>query len=172
MNTIHTIESYGFKITWKLLEIGLCGTNDFGAQLDKNDITEYLKDSFNSENQYITEAISLVCEEDSIKFKNLLKEYAQIEHADEFNEWRKWRVFLLTRLLDNINNNDYFHGLLELIEFWDRMGREECPILLPDSKCETLSVDDYFTQTVYDESIMKNKSWIMDEVETIISHEK
>jgi len=170
MNKLKMLENIGFKIPWELMRIGLNGFCEIPATLSRPEIIEYLYDSISDDNNQTDCIIPLICEEDSRQFDDLLKRYAEDNPCDIFIQKRKWRVYLLKTLLETINQ-DFFQGILELMEFWSAMGdSEDGPHILPQGTGDT-EKGDYFTETNYVILVSKCKKWLNREISEIIKLE-
>ena len=171
MSKLFVLENMGFRVTWKLLMIGLIGENQIPQTITQADIIEYLESSLVIEDEQVDNKILLICEKDSFKrFVDILKKFASLDGSDASIQKRKWRAFLLKELLDDISKES-IRGMLELIEFWVTMGSPtDCPMTLPC--CETQnSIANYFTEASYNNNIRKNRKWLEEEVSQIIKLE-
>lgn len=170
MNRLKILENMGFKITWKLIDIGLYGLYEIPVVLTRDEVWDYLDDLLTNIDEQSDNIISLICEKDDpIRADKILKKYTDNDKSDIIVQTRKWRAYLLKTLLDNISH-DCLQGLLELIEFWISMGKpEDCPHIFPASK---ENVHDYFTQSTYRFLATKNRVWLNQEIAKIIELEK
>ena len=172
MNKLKILKNMDFKITWKLIYIGLYGLYKIPVVLTRDEVWDYLSDLLTNINEQSDSIISLICEKDDpIKADKILKKYADDDKSDITVQTRKWRAYLLKTLLDNISD-DCLQGLLELIEFWISMGRpDDCPHIFPDQEEKNLK-HGYFTQTTYNFLVNKNRVWLNQEITKIIELEK
>ena len=171
MNKLDVLKNMGFAITWKLISIGLYGSGRIPVLLTYDDVFEYLDGSFSENNEQTDNMIVLVCEENEREeFDKLLKKFSNQESSDVNLQKRKWRCCLLRSLIDNIDE-DYFQGLLELMEFWVSLGiPDDCPQAFPKPNDKT-SIDNYFSQESYASNLNKNKIWLKREIADIINEE-
>lgn len=175
MNKLDCLENMGFKITWTLIKIGLCGHNGIPTLLSANNVIEYfdrLLCSFDGQTDgNIEDIISLMCvSEDKNEVEKQVLFLANKDCSDFSIQLRKWRAYLLKDLLDHINS-DYMQGLLELMEFWSFLGiTEDCPHTFPNNN-GALSVQEYFTQSVYDDLVRKNREWLDNEILNIVKQD-
>lgn len=168
MNKLHILESLGFKITWRLLQIGAKGSCEIPAVLSRDEIIEYLGDSLNNIDNQTDYVISLICEDNPIEFNTMLEKFAENDGCDISIQKRKWRAYLLKTLLDNLSR-DPLQGLLDLMEFWLTMGKPDyCPHVFPTN--DTIRKD-YFTDATYDLLVKRNRDWLDEEVAEIIRSE-
>lgn len=168
MNQLHILESLGFKITWRLLQIGANGFCEIPAILSKDEIVAYLGDVLNSIDSQTDDVCSLICEEDTAAFNAMLEKFAENDEDDISIQMRKWRACLLKMLLDDLSR-DPLQGLLELMEFWLAMGKPDCcPHVFPTN--DTIKKD-YFTEATYDLLVKKNRDWLDEEIAEIIGSE-
>lgn len=171
MNKLNILKNMGFKISWKLINIGLFGNDEIPSVLTHNDVVEYLDSLLTDINEQTDDIITLICEKDnSTEFDSVLKEFATKDASDIAIQKRKWRACLLRILIDNISK-DCLQGLLELIEFWVSMGKpDDCPQTFPSSDNKE-SVQDYFTQASYEFNVNKNREWLNEEILSIVKLE-
>lgn len=172
MNNLYVINNMGFKISWKLISIGLYGNDEIPVSLTYDDVLNYLDSLLTDIDEQTDNIIALVCEkEDSTKFDMLLKDLANKDKSNIAVEKRKWRACLLKNLIDNIKE-DCLQGLLELIDFWVSMGNpDDYPQTFPSSD-NNKSVQDYFTQASYEFNLNKNREWLNEEIQSIIKLER
>lgn len=168
MNKLHILENLGFKITWRLMQIGVKGSREIPAILSRAEILEYLGDLLNNIDNQTDHIISLICEDNPIEFNTMLEKFAESDGCDISIQKRKWRAYLLKTLLDNLSR-DPLQGLLDLMEFWLAMGKPDyCPHVFPTD--ETVKKD-YFTEATYDLLVKKNQDWLDEEISEIIRSE-
>lgn len=75
---------------------------------------------------------------------------------------------LTKKMLENVND-DYFQGLLEIMEFWASMNKLENPLdIFPNNK---KLLQCYFTQSSYESIVAKNEAWLNKEVSIIVKAE-
>ena len=161
----------GFKISWKLIAVGLFGNDEIPPSITRFDVVEYLDSLLTSINKQTDDIIMLICEkDDSAKFDRILRELAREDASDIVIQKRKWRACLLKGLIDNINE-DCLQGLLELMDFWVSMGKSaDCPQFFPSSDNKNAG-QDYFTQASYKFNLNKNRQWLDEEILSIIKSE-
>ncbi len=168
MNKLYVLKNMGFKISWKLINIGLLGDGEIPPSITHSDVVEYLDSLLTDINEQTDDIITLICEKDnSMKFDSVLKRLTYEDDADIAIQKRKWRACLLKILIDNINK-DCLQGLLELMEFWISMGKpNDCPQVFPVSEYKE-SVQEYFTQASYEFNVNKNREWLNEEILSIV----
>ncbi len=171
MNKLTSLRKMGFKISWKLIDIGLSGAEEIPPVLTHSDLIEYLNSSLTDINDQTDNAIILICEKDDYsKFYNFFKKLVGKDSSNVELQKRKWRAYLLKDLLNNIDG-DYLQGLLELMEFWLSMGNcDDCPQTFPNSN-DKESIQNYFTQKSYELNLKANYSWLDTEITNIINLE-
>lgn len=172
INKLYVLKNMGFKISWKLIEMGLLGIDEIPPSIVHLDVVEYLDGLLTGINGQTDDIITLICErDDSTRFNILLKELASKDSADVVVQKRKWRACLLKSLIDNIDG-DCLQGLLELMEFWVSMGRpSDCPQTFPSSDKKEL-VQEYFTQASYESNLSRNREWLDKEILSIVKLEE
>lgn len=135
MNKLNSIEKLGLCVTWKLIDIDLCGTFQIPPQLSKDDLLDYLYNKLNVIDENTDDIISVVCESDDFdKCKKIVNSLATKDMSDSSLQFRKWRVLLLQNLINEISA-DYFQGILQLMEFWTIIGiPKNSPNVFPQKK--------------------------------------
>lgn len=168
MNKLCVLKNLGFKISWNLIVIGLYGNGEIPPSITHLDVVDYLDGLVTDINEQTDNIIALICEkEDCTKFDRLLKELASKDDSNIAIQKRKWRAYLLKKLIDNINE-DSLQGLLELMEFWISMGKpDNCPQTFPNSDNKK-SIQEYFTQASYEFNLNKNRDWLNKEIQSIV----
>ncbi len=168
MNKLETLKNMGFKISWKLINIGLHGLEKIPTILTYDELLDYFNNQLTNINKETEDIITLVCTSENIlKFNKLLEEFANRDESNVIIQIRKWRVYLLKNIIDNISK-DYLQGLLELMEFWISMGRtEKCPHIFPDE----MQKENYFTPNMYELLLKRNSIWLAEEIADIIKCE-
>ncbi len=111
----------------------------------------------------------MICEGDNpAEFDKLLKRLSREENTNGAIQKRKWRNCLLKELLDGIGE-DYFQGLLAIMEFWSQMGKLENSLdIFPKNKD---ALQNYFTLSTFKLVMDKNISWLKEEISIIAESE-
>lgn len=161
----------GFKVTWKLIYIGLYGLYEIPVLLTREEVFDYLDGLLTNMNSQTDDVVSLICErDDSIGFDKLFEKMVKNDKSDILLQVRKWRAYLLKILIDNIGQ-DCLQGLLNLMEFWMSMGKpEDCPHIFPDNERDDKGRD-YFTPSTFNFLVKKNRDWLHQEIAEIIKLE-
>ena len=171
MNKLYVLNELGFKISWNLIVIGLYGNGEISPLITRLDVVNYLDNMLTDINDQTDNIISLISENDCTKFDRLLEELAKKDTSNFDIQKRKWRVYLLKMLIDNVNE-DWMQGLLELMGFWISMGKpDDCPQTFPNSDNKK-SIQDYFTPTSYEFNLSKNREWLNEEINYICKQER
>jgi len=171
MNKLFELSNMGFKISWKLISVGLFGYDEIPVLLNKEEIFEYLNHLLTDIDEQTDDIIALICEKDDCtRFDRFIKEFANKDYSNIDVQKRKWRAYLLKNLIGNINR-DYVQGLLELMEFWSStLNSNDCPLIFPQNN-DKESARNYFTQESYELSLNRNKEWLKQEILNIIKLE-
>lgn len=159
----------GLKITWRVIAIGLFGDSYILPQLTKDDVFEYLDSLLTVETTETDKIINLICERDnSVKTDELIYCFAETENADLDLQLRKWRAYLLKKILDR-SKEDFMQGLLDLTEFWVSVGMpKDSPHEYPN---RNHVVSNYFSEETFVRLRSKNESWLSQEIQNINSLE-
>lgn len=172
MNKLIVIKKMKFKITWKFIAIGLYGLNEIPPILTYDELFEYLDMLLNeAPNEKTDKIISLFCEQnDKQKVDKILRKFVVEDNSDNVIQLRKWKAFILKRLLDD-SPCDVLEGLIALMDFWVSMGQpEDCPHFFPADN-DKLEIEKYFTQYTYDLLLKKNRVWLNKECSCLVESE-
>ena len=169
MNKINDIMQMGFRITWRVIAIGLFGEAYITPQLSKDDVYEYLDSLLTVPSAETDKIIKLICErDDNIKTDQMITFFAELENADLELQLRKWRAYLLKRILDE-GKEDFMRSLLDLTEFWVSLGMpNDSPHEYPTKN----NVEkEYFTEETFFKLKSKSENWLLNEIQFINSLE-
>lgn len=168
MNKLYILKAMGFKISWKLITIGLFGDGEIPPSITHFDVVEYLDSLLTEINEQTDDIITLFCEKDNvIEFNCILKKFASEDITDVAVQKRKWRACLLKVLIEK-TSKDCLQGMLDLMEFWISMGKpNDCPQVFPCTENKK-SVQDCFSQASYEFNLNNNQKWLNEEIRSII----
>lgn len=171
MNGLKTLLNMGFKITWNLIYIGLHGLDEIPVQISFSDVVEYIKEQIGAEPSQTDAMAALLCEkDDEDKFNKVLQELSLNDYSDPSIQKRKWRAYMLKKIIEN-GNEDYFMTMLALIEFWCAMGTPDgCPLTYPVPG-DKESAKNFFTHSSYTVAMTANRTWLDREISDIITME-
>ena len=103
MNVLYDIKNMGFKITWKLISIGLTGFDKKERLLSYDDLLNYLIDILDKDQEKTNNTnniIKLICEiDDGIVVDNLINDLSIDDNSIESIQCRKWKAYLLKNIL-------------------------------------------------------------------------
>lgn len=162
MNPLNFVQNLGLKITWKLITVGLyCYGNS--PPITRQEVLDFLDLCLLRENTQANEIISVICEENDTEAMDAkLEELSEHDRSELSLQKRKWRVYLLIRLLEKLGT-DPLQGLLALMEFWLPMRDTGCPITFPCNNGSP-SVEEYFTKSNYETMVKRNRAWLHKEI--------
>ena len=82
MNKLFVLKNMGFKISWKLIAVGLFGCDEIEPIVTHFDVIDYLDCLLTTVNEQSNDAVELFCEKDDIiKFDVVLKKFASKDTA-------------------------------------------------------------------------------------------
>jgi hypothetical protein len=167
LDVIQKLKLIGFSINWTLLKIGYEGETFLPPQLSINDICQYAENLIENMNFGYELIVGLIiAKEDKDDFIRILETLSKTECVDYSVQERKWRVYLVKNILDTLPV-DYLNGLLELTELWVSLGLpEDCPNII-QSRNNSYTPQEYYTQSMYETNIIQNRQWIYDEIKSI-----
>lgn len=173
MNPLFSLKEMGFEIPWKLIKIGLYGYEEIPSTLSYEEMMDYLDTQLSEITPQTDSIVALICAKDcKDEFDKILNKYADQDYSDIVIQKRKWRAYLLKKLLGDISQLECLTGLLELMNFWVSMGiPDRCPQTFPE-KNNQKSIQKYFTESNFRFMIMKNNKWLHNEISGIIEAEQ
>lgn len=166
MIKIGDIKKLNFTITWRLLSKGI-----LKRQLAVEDVVEYAIEQLEKGNDRME-----ICEiaggcGDINDILNILYDLADEENSQDELEDRKLRAVILSNNLKQKNSN-CIDGLMELTDLWIELG---CPNDSPhifQGKDNQISPLEYYTDDNYNYLFEKNKKWLKNEIDFILTHQK
>jgi len=112
----------------------------------------------------------LCAEHDDYEFAEILNQLSRHEQISTDLQRRKLRVLYVAENLKNLPE-DYFEGLVELTEIWVSLGiPDDCPHVI-QGRYNSLTLEEYYTRTMYDVLRKKNFDWLDEEIKNIIAAE-
>ena len=156
----------GFKVTWKLINVGLRCNNSFQSFLFYDEMFDYLNYCLGRNEEQIDNIISLLCEKENRQnIAHLLTDFAESDHSCELIQYRKWKACTLMKILDK-EHYDFLQGILELLEFWNTYDcTKKIPIDFPSQSANINQ--EYFTEIHYEKLINQSSHWLKEEVQNI-----
>lgn len=161
---------FGFQINWTLLLMGYRGHGFIPPILTQKDICMYAMEQLELTDDYLV-AILADSENNSCEFDETLEKLSRYENVSTEIQLRKLRVLVLYREFKSLPDQ-YVDGLLALSEAWISLGMpDDCPHVF-QGRNNSLSPDEYYTQSMYDYLKEKNFNWLDKEITYIITQEK
>ena len=167
-NKLSALNEMGFKISLRLINIGLYGFEEIPISIKYKDVVNYIDTQLFEVNENTDDFVSLLCTTNFDDFEKTLSKLLEKDTSNLLIQKRKWRVLFLKELLENINP-DPLQGLLEMLEFWTFMGDPlDSPHRYPSEKTKK----DYFSKKNYEKLLKQNQNWLKEEINRIIKEEK
>jgi polyhydroxyalkanoate synthesis regulator phasin len=114
------------------------------------DVSDTLIELFSAgslEKEEVTELLEDICEQEKINEESSLK---------------KWRLYMLEEILDNLSN-DCLYDLIRLTDFWLAWENpEDKPHLIQGMDSE-MNPTEYYSESNYKKLIKAHKDWIIEE---------
>jgi hypothetical protein len=172
MMKIKDFKKVGFKITWKLINIGFSENGTFKDMLDVNDILDYARNML-GEGTLDEHVLELASEySDSIdNIKDILNELSEDESSDYELEYRKWRVMYLSQNLI-FNEKNFVNGLMELNDLWIFLDYPEDSPHIFQGRNNEITPQQYYTEENYKKLYEKNLLWLNNEIKDICKQDK
>lgn len=156
----------GFKITWKLLNIGFKNEEKFSNMLSANEIINYaisLLDSNNNED-LLDLASSRPDEIESINM--ILTKLAEKEKSDYSIEYRKWQLLYVIRNMPK-KDEEFIAGLCQLGDIWAYLDfPNESPHIF-QGRNNNIIPNEYYTSDNFLTLYNKHIDWIEKETKQI-----
>lgn len=169
---LNDFEKIGFHVSWKLLDIGYRYSADPNQQIPLDEIMHYAIErlELNFDDELILKLVgeynSNVSDIDKEKICNIIYALAKKESSDAQLEFRKWRVVLLIKRLEQLNEN-CIDGLISLSDFWTEFGRPpESPHVFQGIGND-ISPESYYTEKNYETIRLNHYYWLENEIEFI-----
>ena len=103
----------GFEIPWKLIKIGLYGYEEIPSTLSYEEMMDYLDTQLSEITPQTDSIVALICAKDcKDEFDKILNKYADQDYSDIVIQKRKWRAYLLKKLLGDISQLECLTGIL------------------------------------------------------------
>ena len=172
MIKLDDIQKAGFKVTWKVIDIGFKGSKVFRGELSARDIIDYALLQLESGKADKTSG-ELACEYDTNteEVDNLVKGLANKENTDYSIEFRKWRVLYVEKEFPT-EKTDYINGLIMLGNIWVALDFPEDSPHVFQGRGNDITPEQYYTEENYKELFHKHKEWIEKEVKQLTDSDK
>lgn len=168
MNKLEELTKMNFKVTWKLIKIGYLGLEFIQPQLDRKDISDYACIYLKNANDNLEQIVQLIDEKnDEYEFIQILEKLSNSENSDIELQIRKWVIYLTKKMLENLDDN-YVEGLLNITEFWVSLGQPSISPHILQGVENSITVQDYYTEYMYNIIVNKHIKWVEEEIEKII----
>ena len=116
-NPLEQLKQMGFKITWRLICIGLSGNDFYTPYIVIDDVLDYIKNNIYESNEHFEEFLTLLSNEYDIEIlEKKLVEFAEKENTLNVFEFRKWRARNLSIRLTSEKSKEHFYS--NIYDFW------------------------------------------------------
>ncbi len=166
----------GFNVSWKLINIGFHGSEEFYEELSSKDIINYaisiLESDFkDSVYKRLVEEIACEYEENYEKLDYNIKELVKLENNIDYKlEFRKWVYMYVSINLKK--NSDNIQGLIELTELWAKLDFPDFSPHIVQGVNNDIIPQDYYTTENYNYLLRKHFEWLEGELKNIQNEEK
>lgn len=168
MNKLKELENMNFKITWKLINIGLFGYELINSQITKKDIYDYEEELLANNSFKFNDVVLLTDKSLSdTEFRELIYKFSKNEKTEMEFESEKWIVYLTKKMLDTLNKKDYFNSLLEISEFWISLGQPKNSPHIFQAVNNNITPKEYYTKEMFEKVLYIHEKWIKKEVKQI-----
>ncbi|MBQ3416105.1 MAG: DUF2247 family protein [Clostridia bacterium] len=175
MIRIDDFKEKGLNISWKLIDIGFRGSEEFYGELSSNDVINYaisyLDNNFeNIEYKLLIESIACEYEEDIEQLNYYIQKLVEMEkNIDEKLEFRKWVYIYVYK---NIHKNEnYVQGLIDLTEMWGKLNFPHNSPHIIQGVNNKINPKEYYSLDNYNEILKKHFEWLNKELENIKKEE-
>lgn len=166
MIKISDIKELKLNITWRMLYRGI-----LKKQISINEVIEYAMEQLEKGDNRIE-----ICElagssnNDLDDVINILYELVDQEKSQDDFEDRKLRVAIVNNFLKGRNTN-CIDGLIGLTELWLELGYTNDSPHIIQGRGNNISPAEYYTDANYNYIYEKNKRWLSDEVDFLLTHQ-
>lgn len=166
MIKLKSFTDLGLKITWKLINIGFKGSEQFHDELGVEDILNYA--ILKIEELNCDDVIELACQskKNVYEIDNIIKRLSKNESSNIHFEYRKWRaVYILTHL--KFNKKNFIDGLVELGDIWAKFDFPKDSPHVFQGRYNSITPEEYYTEENYKNLYRKHLNWIICEIKSI-----
>lgn len=168
MNKLKELENMNFKITWKLINIGLFGNELIKSQITKKDIYDFEEELLANNSFNFNDVVLLTDKSLSdTEFRELIYKFSKNEKTEMKFESEKWIVYLTKKMLDTLNKKDYFNSLLEISDFWISLGQPKNSPHIFQAVNNNITPKEYYTKEMFEKVLYMHENWIKKEVKQI-----
>lgn len=162
----------GFRVTWKLIDIGFKGSDMFANQLFPMDILNYAIDRM-SDSSEDTDLVDLACEYETNVWEidRYIKKLSNNEDSQYDIEFRKWRVVYVLKKLPDIDT-EFVHGLMDLGDIWMEFDFPEDSPHIFQGRDNCITPEQYYTLENYHDLLQKHREWVNNEIKQILELSK
>ncbi len=176
MIELKSFKDKGLNISWKLIDIGFHGSQEFFEELSSKDIINYAisildNDTENLIYKRLIEEIACEYEENYEKLDYNIKELVKLENNIDYKlEYRKW-VYMYV-YINLKKNSDYIQGLIELTELWAKLNFPDFSPHIVQGVNNDITPQEYYTSENYNNLLRKHFEWLEVELKNIQKDEK
>ena len=167
MIKIDDIKKFGFKVTWDVVRLGWEGPGNFQRQLFVDQINYFadlmIIDASDAELGKIAELCTTADEQVIAEMLFHLSP----EISDR--ALRIWRVVLLESTLSSLSN-DPLYGLIELTDFWSKLGYSLDSPNIIQGVDNDLTPTEYYTQENLEKILDSHREWLKKEIKNFRGH--
>jgi hypothetical protein len=164
MVSLESFEIFGLQITWKLINIGFCGSEHFRGELDANEIIDFALRRMDYAQKPDIAALAYECSTDAYAINGHLEKLSSQENSDYDIEFRKWRVLYI---INNLPSEDEqcVAGLIELGNIWCKFDFPDDSPHIYQGRGNKITPGQYYTEENYRTLLKKHVDWIKLEIE-------
>jgi len=164
MRPFEFIKSTGVKITWEIIREGWQGPADLIRIITIEDVHDMADREILKANEEELEVLSeLSLSKNELDIGELLSHLAP---AISSKAKRIWIAALLHSKLANLGT-EYFHGLIELTDFWLQFDFPEDSPHIVQGRGNNISPQDYYTAENFHKILELHKQWLQSEIDQL-----
>jgi hypothetical protein len=166
MTELRKFTMVGFKVTWKLLDIGFRRCRCFAGSLSSETIINYAQSQLEKTEDEQVLMLAIEHQEETEAVDKYLCALAQKENTSYELEFRKWRVLYVK---DNLpkDNEDAVTGLMQLYYIWAKFDFPDDSPHIVEGMDNSITPKEYYTEENYKKLLRKNQTWANNEMDVI-----
>lgn len=173
MSILEQMVVAGLPVTWTTVYLGWHGFGNYSRLVALREVSAYATARLTESEEQPPEAAwlagALAAEEREVV--HWLHALASPDPDTQELELRKWRLFLLERLLSD-PDPDPVCGLIQLTEFWERFDYPQDSPHSVQGRDTAASPPCYYTQQTYSEALSTHRQWARREREALLLEQK
>jgi hypothetical protein len=172
MTKLDDFSAAGFRLTWKLLDVGFKRCRYFAGSLTEKVIVEYAQTLLGTVEDEQVLLLASEVDGDSERIDRRLRLLAEQENTFYETEYRKWRVLYVRDNLPRDDGIDHITGLIQLLDIWAKFDFPDDSPHIIQGRDNNILPQDYYTEDNYRMLLKRNEVWVEKEISEIRAAEE